>query len=74
VLASAPCRAAVELIVLAMLTSSAGRAPASQNVGNENRHAQTTFDVRDYGAIGEGKTMDPAAIAEAAKNHDLRDT
>jgi hypothetical protein len=55
----------VELIVLSILVASAGRASARQNAGNDDKRPQTAFNVRDYSATGDGKTLDTAAIAKA---------
>jgi hypothetical protein len=48
-----------------MLTAAAGHASAGQNTNSHDRHARTAFDVRDYGATGDGKTLDTSAIAKA---------
>lgn len=37
----------------------------SAQVANEGAHGSTTFDVRRYGAVGDGKTVDSPAINKA---------
>lgn len=64
-LRDAPCRTAMRLIVLAILVASAGPASASRNAGNDDKRLQTAFNVKDYGAAADGKTLDTAAIAKA---------